>query len=395
MDKIYELTDAEYLTFFNKKKNDIIFIIQVLMSNITILINENINILNQFINQNMSEQNSLKKCFQTDFEKIKRKLKIAQSFDQSTVVDKFYLIIRQNRKIITNLHNPKKIDETISIQKIFNFLTFDDNKNLKKMYTGMYWLLNKYGNVNNPFNVFVKNILNGDDRTRINIIINAIKINYNDISTIIKNSYKNIENVIKIDDLSYTNDTKEFCENIIIQSTNDMGYKHMYFIIQIIKKMLLSYDAVYDDKYEYILFNIIVNELNNELINILSIDTNNTLENNDINAIVDDIDTNILKKYNIILYDNLIKKNMFSNSTIDIQFIQNTLYNFCTEINIYDIYKIYIDFYIDVLLKLTLKCKGYLNDFLQLNIPLIRCFNKNLYNLLIVSDRYFDAKLYI
>ena len=141
------------------------------MSNITILINENINILNQFINQNMSEQNSLKKSFQIDFEKIKKKLKIAQSFDQSTVVDKIYLIIRQNRKIINNLYNPKKIDETISIQKIFNFLTFDENKNLKKMYTGMYWLLNKYGDKNNPFNVHVKDILNGDDRTRINIII--------------------------------------------------------------------------------------------------------------------------------------------------------------------------------------------------------------------------------
>ena len=395
MNKIYELTDIEYTTFFNKKKNnDIMFIIQVLMSNMSILINENINILNMFINQNMSEQNLLKKKFQTDFDKIKRKLKITQSIDQSIVVDKFYLIIRQNRGIINNLYNPEKIDTTISVQKLFNFLTYDENTNLKKMYNGVYWLFNKYGD-DNHVNEYTKGILNGDDKTRIHIIINAIKTNYNDISEIIINSYKNIDTVIKIDNLSGANDTKQLCENIINKSTNDMGYKHMYLIIKIIKKMLLSYDDIYDNKYEYILFNVIVNELNDELINILSINTNNTPENDEINAIVDNIDTEILKKYNIILYDNLIKQNMFSDSTVDTQFINDTMYHFCTEINIYITYKVYIDYYIDILSQLILKCKMYLNNFLQLNIPLIRNFNKNLYNLLIVSDRYFNAKLHI
>lgn len=156
--------------------------------------------------------------------------------------------------------------------------------------------------------------------------------------------------------------------------------------------MLLSYDAIYDNKYEYMLFNIIINELNNELIKYLSIDTS---EDDDINVIVDGIDASVLKKYNTILYYNLIKQNMLSDNTVDIQFIRDTLCDFCTEIDIYSSNKIYIDYYLDIILQLIYKCKFHLNGLLQSNIPLIRNFNKNLYNILIVSDRYFDAKLHI
>lgn len=398
IDKIYELTDDEYNRFFNSKKNDIAFIIQVLMSNISILINENISILSMFIDDNLSEQNELKKKFQNDFNELKRKLRSAQNFDQSTVVDKFYPIIIQNKEIIHNLYDPDNINENVvSIHKIFKFLTCDDNKNLKKLYTGFYWLYNKYNTSkkkNEAIDKYINGILKGDDETRIHIIINSIKKNFYNIKDVIINSYNNIDSYIKINDTDDVNNTKKLCENIITCTAKDMDFKHMYLVIKIIKKLLLSYDDIYCKKHEFILFNIIVNELNDELINVLSIDTNNNTYNDEIDLIVNNIDINIFKKYNTYLYDNLIKENIFGNDIININFIKNTFYDFCIEIEIYEKYKQYIDYYVNILMQLTLKCKNYINDFLQLNLLNIKKFNKNMYNLLIVSERYFKAKLH-
>ena len=397
-DKIYELSDSEYNELYNSKKNDIAFILQILMSNISILINENINILSMFIEQNMSEQNELKSKFQNDFNELKRKLRSAQSFDQSTIVDKFYIIIIQNKNIILNLYDPLNLNEnTVNIRKIFEFLTCDNNKNLKKLYSGLYWLFNKYNNKSNKKNdinnaeKYIDGVLNGDDKTRIRIIINSIKNNFYNIKNVIIKSYNNIDNYIKIENTIDADHTKLLCEYIIKKSINDIEYQHMYLIIQIIKKLLLSYDDVYKNKHEFILFNVIVDELNNELIDVLSIDIDNNIN---MGSLIDNIDTNILKKYNNILYDNLIQKNIFGNNDINTDFIKNIFYDFLNEINMYDELKKYIDFYIDILLQLTLKCKIYINSFLQLNLQNIKSFNKNLYNLLIVSERYFKAKLH-
>jgi hypothetical protein len=401
-DKIYELSDSEYNEFYNSKKNDIAFILQILMSNISILINENINILSMFIEQNMSEQNELKSKFQNDFNELKRKLRSAQSFDQSTVVDKFYPIIIQNKNIILNLYDPLNPNEnTVNIRKIFDFLTCDNNKHLKKLYSGLYWLFNKYNDKSNKSNKknninnaekYIDGVLNGDDKTRIRIIINSIKNNFYNIKDVIIKSYDKIDNYIKIENTVDADHTKSLCEDIIKKSINDIEYQHMYLIIQIIKKLLLSYDDIYKNKHEFILFNVIVDELNNELIDVLSIDINNNNINMD--SLINNIDTNILKIYNYILYDNLIKENVFGNNDINTDFIKNIFYDFLNEINMFDELKKYIDYYVDILLQLTLKCKLYINSFLQLNLRNIKSFNKNLYNLLIVSERYFNAKLH-
>tara|TARA_Y100000389_G_C17426452_1_gene499835 strand:- start:233 stop:1423 length:1191 start_codon:yes stop_codon:yes gene_type:complete len=394
MDKIYSLSDAEYHVFYEKYKKDLVFIKQILLSNFTILMNKNIDILKKLVSNNLSDKNELKETVLSEFNAVEQKLKVVKVIDQSVIIDKIYVLIRKNKDIILNLYNPEKIDSTISIKKIFNFMTCDNNVNLKKLYTGMHWLFKKYGNNNNNnANSFINDMFNGDDKTRIQTIIKNAKTNYSDIRNAIINSYNNIETYIKIDNISKSNETKRKCEHIINQSINDMSYKHFYLITKLIKKLILSYDTQYSNQYEFILFNIIVDEFNNELLCILSINEEHMTNDDNINKIINSIDENVLRKYNEILYNNLIDQDIFSDVKVKPDNIKQIIYDFVKETDLYDKYNQYIDYYIDILFQLINNCKIHINNFLYLNIPDIRDFNKNLYHLLILSNRYYDLQL--
>ena len=152
----------------------------------------------------------------------------------------------------------------------------------------------------------------------------------------------------------------------------------------------MSYNLQYKNKYEFILFNIILDELNTELLNMLSI---NESDINEIDDVINQINESLLIKYNTLLYNNIIIQDIFSNEFIELDDIKQIIYQFLKDAHIYDTYNIYIDFYINLLFELINQCKTHINMFLQCNIPLIRDFNKNLYHLLIISDRYFNILL--
>ena len=401
MDKIYKLNENEYIKI--KKSHDNLFIKQILMSNFTILINNNIELLRKSIDINIDDNNPNKITIMGELNEAERNLKIVKYIDQSVLISKLYILILNNEETILSLYNPNKIDNSVSLKKWFDFLTIKDNVNMKSLYKGMYWLIERYtpDNYSKPIRKNMKNIFKGDDKTRIKTIIYLTKKHYYNIKDIIIDNYNNSSYFFKTNetyksDIINKNLNNDFkWSSLKKKGIDDLSIKHFYLISNLIKKLIFIYNDDYKNDYSYILLNIIVEEFNNEFFNIISNDKNRIEKCTDeTEDIVNGFNTDIIIKYNKLLYKYVIEHDLLGNSHINTYDIIKKLFiDLCKELKIYNLYKDNIDYYINTLCDIFEKFRIYLLNFIKINFPIIRDFNKNLYYLLIISKRYFDLQL--
>tara|TARA_B110000263_G_scaffold72932_1_gene63767 strand:+ start:2328 stop:3494 length:1167 start_codon:yes stop_codon:yes gene_type:complete len=386
MDKLYLIDNLEYKNLF--KKYDKLLIKQFLLSNFIILINTNINFIYKFINLNINDNNPNKKIIFDELKSIEKKLKIVKHIDQSVIIEKIYIIILNNKNTINSLYNPNKIDNTISIKKWFNFLIFKDNINITKIINGLIWCVNNYNKDNDNNNYIIKimeKFAKGNDLMRIKLIFKIIKKHYSNIKETVLNNFKQSNNNNNINNKWLLLNKK---------SNNDLSIKHFYLISNIIKKLITHYDKIDENEYIYNLCNLIIDEFNLVFYNILN-NNNNRIEKCDDNTnyILNNIDIELIKKYNDQIYNFIITKNILFNNDNSLIDLKEIFYNFCYEANLMTDYDGYITFYIDNMFDVIDIFRNNLIDFIKNNIPIIRDFNKNLYYLLILSERYFDLSL--
>lgn len=232
LDKIYELTDHEYNNFFNSKKKDISLILQILSSNIIILVNHNIKLLGEMFKYNVPLHNKLNE--------FSKKLTLVKHLDDSLIVNELYPVMLNNKRIIVEIYNKyKNIDfEKTDVRTILLFIVdILSNDDLYKLYLNLDLksLVVLNDSTKSIINV-LKQLIYVNDRSKYTEFLNVLYDIDDDSIDIIDNVSEHV--IKKYSDKILNANANEivpllidFCKDINIYDNTISNYINIYEII--------------------------------------------------------------------------------------------------------------------------------------------------------------------
>jgi predicted transcriptional regulator len=368
LDKVYLLPKKEYSIFFNEKKKDINFLLQVLISNFNILVYRNFDILIDLIND--LPDSGFKKTLKDKIESAINKIKKFNKYDNTFLIDFIHTIFLDNKEVLyelTYIYTQYRTNNNLEKYNVFHNnnleLKYNDNNEENNNTTLLISLIRffiKYNDKNylNKVYTFLNQLL---DKV---VVSNKKDIKNNNIYALLssKDMQVKTKSIIKLFKNNYCNIQNQFIKYGCIDD--------IYSLAQIIKQVLLSN---YTDKMHFQMLTLLVEELTN-------------IPNAKFDSRYQHINLHLLKKYNEKINTSIIHNDYMLN----MKEIKNILICFFQEALIYQKYKNTLEDLFNTIDNIIYQ----INRYIVKNLDIIDESIVNLNHIVILAERYFEAKLH-